>query len=92
MKIPCHNCICVAVCRHKAYRPMVEDCSLIREILYRDDGILIKSLTIRSDSFVEVAKEITDYMKPSWSLIPSGDSTYVIHNHDIKWMAKRRKV
>lgn len=89
MKIPCHNCICVAACKHKAYRPMITDCALIRKILYTDFGLTPGN---RSDNYSEIAKEIINYMNPSWTLIPTEKGDYVIHNHDIKWMAKRRKV
>lgn len=88
MKIPCENCICVAVCRHKAYRPMVTECSLIKEILYSDHG---DSLLTRSDNFDEVAKCIIEYMNPAWSILPSGnDNPSYIDNHNIRWMGRRK--
>ena len=28
---PCHNCICVAICRHKTYRDLYMNCQLLKD-------------------------------------------------------------
>jgi len=33
--IPCNNCICVPICRHKKYDDMYGDCTLLRKFLRR---------------------------------------------------------
>ena len=35
-KVPCYECICLPVCRHKNYTHMVEECFLLLELLYKD--------------------------------------------------------
>jgi hypothetical protein len=32
---PCKDCICLAICKNKTYYRLIEDCSLIYDILYR---------------------------------------------------------
>ncbi|MHA1972865.1 MAG: hypothetical protein ACTSW1_07725 [Candidatus Hodarchaeales archaeon] len=34
MKTPCHECICVPICRHRLFGEVVEECSLLRKYLY----------------------------------------------------------
>lgn len=33
---PCYNCICVPICRHKAFHNLYHDCSLICQLFQQD--------------------------------------------------------
>lgn len=59
MNCPCHNCICVPVCRLKEYFHLVDDCALLLKLLYR--GIIIDTVYRRDDyshKIIEIHKEL----------------------------------
>lgn len=46
MKIPCKNCICVAVCRHKNYFTLTQCCLLHKYIKSYNKGKFVNYLTL----------------------------------------------
>ena len=66
MKCPCIDCICIAVCRHKEFFDMLNDCHLIVMRLYYTDTDVPGT---RSRSFSRTVKEIETYLEPtSWHI------------------------
>ena len=78
MKYPCEKCVCIAICRHKEYKPLVENCILIRSALYYEGR-----RSQRDDRYSQFAKQITmaeEILKPiTWHTATHEDSgrTYV---------------
>jgi hypothetical protein len=66
MKIPCKNCITLAICRHKCYNDIHIECHLVRSYIF-PGSILLHKIHV---------KEVERVLKPSkWSLgksIPVG--------------------
>ena len=70
MKIPCHNCICVAVCKHKSFNDLMEACSLIKYSIWCDDltpGGRLKQ------GHEETVRRIIEILKPiKWGIRKNG--------------------
>lgn len=64
-RIPCLGCVLMAVCRYKTYEKMVEDCSLVKSILYKqNDDYPTISRGSRTREFKSVVLKIQDIVKP----------------------------
>jgi hypothetical protein len=66
MKVPCKDCICIAICRQKHFRDLLCHCHIISGFLFTDvddeDGNDI--------SYVEAIFDIEEILSPSeWSSI-----------------------
>ena len=70
MKIPCKDCILIAICRHKNFRPMLYECEPLRNILYRPwvikNGVRNTQIDtrLRADDFMENVTEVESIIKP----------------------------
>jgi hypothetical protein len=60
MKIPCENCLCLSLCRHKSFFFLSKECSLIYIMLYEKSGH-----RKRTKHYEEVVVAIETYMNPS---------------------------
>jgi hypothetical protein len=58
---PCHNCICVPVCRHKEYFYLIDDCELLLKLLYR--GAIIDT-GYRTNAYPSVIGEVYKELQP----------------------------
>ena len=66
--VPCYNCVCVAVCRHKTYDELYSQCQIIRSYLLwvlKDGGF--------ADSQYSVFTWLVDILKPSQWTTKDGD-------------------
>lgn len=62
MEIPCKNCITLGVCRHKHYQHLLQECSILRHLLYEDgDMAEVK----RTQLFDAILEEVENTMEPS---------------------------
>jgi len=77
-KIPCEECISLAICRLKSYRKLVFGCSDLLEILY--DGGAVDA-TERNKNFSTNVKIIHKALNPiMWATNRVGEMTYVEQN------------
>lgn len=60
-KCPCKQCICVPICKHKAYKLFLSDCQLIKEELYFRGTVADK---IRRTRFTKAVVDVEKYLKP----------------------------
>ena len=61
---PCYNCVCMPVCRHKAFHNLYHDCSLISQ-LFRED-------------YKDVYLDLERALKPTLWKIKRGDKFKVV--------------
>ena len=60
-KWPCKDCICIPICRNKRIAVAIEECELIRDLLYENfPNPGNKSPTFRS--FIEKQMEIKEFL------------------------------
>ena len=63
MKIPCNNCLKLALCRHKSFTTLLQDCDEIRLMLYENPHIF--GYRYRMDEFNEITFSLLELMKPT---------------------------
>lgn len=67
--VPCYNCVCVAVCRHKTYTNLYSECDLLQDYLRW-------SLSDERSQYNQysVFTWVADILKPTqWSVDKNGD-------------------
>ncbi len=65
-RLPCENCLKLAVCRQKSYTLMINDCSDLRDVLYRG----VTWSTNRTANFVPLVSQLKRLMKSRhWDII-----------------------
>jgi len=58
---PCHNCICVPICRNKSFHRLCIDCSLVHNYLY--------DIPTKSDRVLSHYRQILITLNPcAWTL------------------------
>ena len=83
MKCPCKECICLAVCKHKNYTAMLNECIMINNYLY-DNIESFKSKTPRYadwrvDDFDKRIVKAIDSLKPSkWKFVLTDKESNVV--------------
>jgi len=63
---PCEECICLAMCKHKLFEDLVEDCTIIQVNLQKDKNYSISKLT---DIEVQFLKKLCETLKPTRWLV-----------------------
>ena len=77
MKIPCKDCICIPMCRHKNYNKLMIDCTTLFELLYVEAKGVIK-LNGNSNEFEEAILKVQEYIQPiTWSTTNNGLVTHI---------------
>lgn len=75
-KCPCQNCICIAMCRHKDYADLFDDCILLKEYEPK-----YKLIFIRNEARIHYIERI---LKPTkWEFLVEGiysDAYKVVRN------------
>lgn len=65
-KCPCYECICVAVCRHKEYLDMINQCKTLLDTLYYDHKVTVED---RREFFMDILFDTEKVLKPtSWRI------------------------
>jgi len=49
---PCDNCICLAVCRHKWFHDLTQNCKLIYDYFSNDDTTVRKGNTVEAEKYI----------------------------------------
>ena len=57
--IPCKDCLVMGVCRNKNYRQLIDDCSILSELLYRGAKGIV---TARKKDFNRMIVELDEIM------------------------------
>lgn len=85
MKIPCKNCLCKAICHHKSYTKLMEDCSIIRRIVSKavkermgKDLFTDKYKKRYWKLLIEISKQINPY---KWSVEHSKQNSSFVLKH-----------
>jgi len=61
--IPCKDCLLIPACRHKPYQTLLNDCSLVAELLYiNKTGTYISAK--RQSGFIQSIYEVKRILKP----------------------------
>ena len=78
IKLPCVNCICVAICRHKLFDVLIKDCKLLLDTLYFDkttvDGTRSKNYNIKLTMIQDILNPI------DWNIRIDDDAFPYVHN------------
>lgn len=72
MKIPCKSCLLVPICRNKEYTPLMDDCSLICNLLYSHK---MSDVRYRKEQWEENLKELERILQPTLWEIKTMDFT-----------------
>ncbi len=80
IKFPCHNCVCVPVCRHKHYNDLFVDCTLLRRVFNADshniNGNMYTTVSILNPTTTEFRLLLQDYLNPTtWEINKDGRFT-----------------
>jgi len=74
--IPCKNCICLGVCKHKTYPNLITDCKTIRKILYDKQNGKSTLVGHRSDDYEKSIRFLNNLFKEEgWVLRTLKSST-----------------
>lgn len=72
MSSPCEECICLAVCRHKPYDTLINECIILYKRLHFVSGSRVKTYT-------SVLSETRSIMKPTkWYCIVAGNGHTIL--------------
>jgi hypothetical protein len=87
VNFPCENCICLAICRHKLYTKLLEDCSLLRHCINVEaediNGNLYMTIDIISDVTTSFRTVLQSYLNPTvWEVDENG--TFTTLSKDLK--------
>ncbi|MHA1972862.1 MAG: hypothetical protein ACTSW1_07710 [Candidatus Hodarchaeales archaeon] len=78
---PCKDCICVPVCRFKGYHPLVSQCRIIKDILYRDQGI---DISTRTKDFNIAIFDIFNALNPQHWIVENVRGSVEISGRNLK--------
>ncbi len=62
MKIPCKDCLVLAVCRNKTYTKLVFGCSVLDKMLYRSRPGMLRTSVNRNIDFGRILVEVDRLM------------------------------
>jgi hypothetical protein len=86
LEVPCHNCICTSICKHKLFDELIRDCKLLVDSLYFDNTT---SVGQRSTLYGDKMNMVQDILNPEyWEvLVDSRNSTVNMRegNRDSKY-------
>ena len=83
MNCPCYNCVCVAMCRHKKFHILLNNCCILDTTLYnRGRQNRNKIRYQRLPGFNEMILEVRDSLRPTrWFVdTETGQSDHVVRN------------
>ena len=76
IEVPCENCVLIAMCRHKKFERIVDECNLLVDNLYFDG----EQKWARSKNFTAKITKIRDVLRPKeWTLIKDDTDRNFIH-------------
>jgi len=74
--VPCHNCITLAICRHREYSIMIDTCAILRNLLYKHG---LSDSRYRKPGFVRRVNEVKRIHQPTrWVIEQVGNGNLAI--------------
>jgi hypothetical protein len=82
-KIPCNECICIAVCKSKSFDKFISDCSKVRQFIY-DEKNCEKFETDEVERHKKNVKTLCDFLQPNrWELgLETGNGYYLVYYNE----------
>jgi len=81
IECPCHNCICVPICRQKEYFRLIDDCELLLKLLYKSTTIDSRN---RKKDYPGMISEVYKELQPHhWIIEIVRDSNNILRIYGV---------